>query len=53
MIDNLLDNLRDDGFSQVFAVCPQGLDLGLRQPWLALPIQPDCTPQSLTTAPND
>ena len=29
MLFNLLDSLRDDGFSHVFALTPQGIDLGL------------------------
>ena len=29
LVANLLDSLRDDGFSRVYAVCPQGLELGL------------------------
>ena len=52
MVGNLLDSLRDDGFTQVFAVCPQGLDLGLPQPWLALPVSPDCTPQASQQLPT-
>ena len=37
LVANLLDSLRDDGFSQVYAVTPQGLDLGLGPQRLALP----------------
>jgi creatinine amidohydrolase len=37
LLINLLDSLHDDGFSQVYALCPQGLGLGLTLPWLALP----------------
>jgi len=29
MVSNLLDSLQDDGFSRVYALQPQGLDLGL------------------------
>lgn len=29
MVSNLLDSLQDDGFSKVYALHPQGLDLGL------------------------
>jgi creatinine amidohydrolase len=29
MISNLLDSLQDDGFSRIYALHPQGLDLGL------------------------
>ena len=34
---NLLDSLRDDGFSRVFALTPQGLDFGLGASRIALP----------------
>lgn len=34
---NLLDSLRDDGFSRAFALTPQGIDLGLGAERLALP----------------
>ncbi len=37
LVANLLDSLRDDGFSQVLALTPQGIDLGLGQQHLALP----------------
>ncbi len=37
MVLNLLDSLRDDGFSRVYALTPQGLDLGLGAARLALP----------------
>jgi len=37
LVANLLDSLRDDGFSRVFAVCPPGLELGLGPNRLALP----------------
>ncbi len=36
-LDNLLDSLRDDGFSQVYALTPQGLDLRLGDRRIALP----------------
>ena len=29
IIKNLLDSLRDDGFTRVYALTPQGVDLGL------------------------
>lgn len=35
---NLLDSLRDDGFRQVVALTPQGLDLHLGMDHLALPV---------------
>ncbi len=34
---NLLNSLRDDGFSRVYALTPQGIDLGLGADRLALP----------------
>jgi creatinine amidohydrolase len=37
LLYNLIDSLRDDGFTQVFALLPQGLDLRLNNSWLALP----------------
>ncbi len=37
LVANLLDSLRDDGFSRVYALCPQGLELGLGAARLALP----------------
>jgi len=37
LVANLLDSLRDDGFSQVYAVCPPGLALGLGPNRLTLP----------------
>jgi creatinine amidohydrolase len=37
LVGNLLNSLTDDGFSNVYALCPQGIDLGLTQSWLAFP----------------
>jgi creatinine amidohydrolase len=37
LLENLLDSLRDDGFSRVFALTPQGIDLGLGAARIALP----------------
>lgn len=37
VVSNLLDSLRDDGFSRVYALTPPGLDLGLGATRLALP----------------
>jgi creatinine amidohydrolase len=37
LVANLLDSLRDDGFSRVYALTPQGIDLGLGPQRLALP----------------
>lgn len=37
LLTNLLDSLHDDGFTRVYALCPQSIDLGLSRSWLALP----------------
>ncbi len=37
LVANLLDSLRDDGFSRVYALTPQGIDLNLGPNRLALP----------------
>ncbi len=37
LVENLVDSLRDDGFSRVYALTPQGIDLGLGAARLALP----------------
>ncbi|GAB4435936.1 MAG: hypothetical protein Kow0031_17680 [Anaerolineae bacterium] len=37
LVSNLLDSLRDDGFSRVLAVTPAGLDLGLGAARIAVP----------------
>jgi creatinine amidohydrolase len=37
-IGNLLDSLRDDGFTCVYTLTPQGIDLGLGESALRLPI---------------
>lgn len=47
-IRNLLDSLRDDGFTRVYVVTPQGIDLGLGESALRLPI-----PNSQFTIPPD
>jgi creatinine amidohydrolase len=55
LLENLLDSLRDDGFHQVFALTPQGLELGLGKSHLALPLPqsnmhlPDALPPSSET----
>lgn len=46
LVANLLDSLRDDGFSRVYALTPQGIDLGLGCQRLALP-----HPSQFTAAP--
>jgi creatinine amidohydrolase len=47
-VRNLLDSLRDDGFTRVYALTPQGIDLGLGESTLRLPI-----PNSQFTIPAD
>lgn len=37
LVANLADSLRDDGFSQVYVLTPQGIDLGLGVQRIALP----------------
>jgi creatinine amidohydrolase len=37
LVGNLLDSLRDDGFSRVYALTPQAVDLGLGGERIALP----------------
>ncbi len=37
MVAHLLDSLHDDGFSRVFAMTPQGIDLGLGTQRITLP----------------
>jgi creatinine amidohydrolase len=44
LVANLLDSLRDDGFSRVYALCPQGLELGLGAARIALPQPGQLTP---------
>ncbi len=38
LLRNLLDSLRDDGFTQVFALTPEGLQLGLEHARIAQPV---------------
>jgi creatinine amidohydrolase len=45
LVANLLDSLRDDGFSRVYALCPPGLDLGLGLARIALPHPPQINPR--------
>ncbi len=47
LVANLLDSLRDDGFSRVYALSPQGLELGLGADRIALPHPTHFTPASL------
>lgn len=39
-LSNLVNSLRDDGFSHVFVLTPQGLDLSLGSLQIALPVSP-------------
>ncbi len=50
-IANLLDSLRDDGFTRVFALVPPGVDLGLGAGRIALPCQQ--VPATLAQLPPD
>ncbi|MFO7684293.1 MAG: creatininase family protein, partial [Chloroflexota bacterium] len=47
LLSNLLDSLRDDGFSRVCALTPQGIDLGLGAQRIALPHGSQFTPAPL------
>jgi creatinine amidohydrolase len=42
-ISNLLDSLRDDGFTRVYALTPQGIDLGLGDSQLVFQDRPSTT----------
>jgi creatinine amidohydrolase len=53
LLINLLDSLRDDGFTQVFALCPQGVNLNLNQSLLALPTFPNTSPSQAHQSPFD
>ena len=53
LLTNLLDSLHDDGFTQVYALCPQGLNLGLTHPWLALPLPANRQPDSNLQLPHE
>lgn len=48
-LSNLLDSLRDDGFSRVYALTPPGIDLGLGANRLTLP----CPVANATPLPAD
>lgn len=47
LVGNLLDSLRDDGFSRVHALTPQGVDLALGPQRIALPHRSQFTPAPL------
>jgi creatinine amidohydrolase len=53
LLANLLDSLRDDGFSRVYALTPQGLDLGLGAGRLALPQATSLSPAVPLPADGD
>ncbi|MEW5959923.1 MAG: creatininase family protein [Chloroflexota bacterium] len=53
LLANLLDSLRDDGFSRVYALGPQGLDLGLGAARLALPHPTHFKPEPPRPADSD
>ncbi|MCB9419609.1 MAG: creatininase family protein [Ardenticatenaceae bacterium] len=47
LVANLLDSLRDDGFSRVYALTPQSIDLNLGPNHIALPHATQFTPAPL------
>jgi creatinine amidohydrolase len=51
-IKNLLNSLRDDGFTRVYALTPQGVDLGLGSEQIQIKRQPPSI-QSKTNIPPD
>lgn len=53
LLSNLLDSLRDDGFSRVYALTPQGLDLGLGAARIALPHPTQLSPYPPIPAEDD
>jgi len=50
---NLLDSLRDDGFSRVYALIPQGTTLGLGASQIALPISGETPPAPPVLPPDE
>ncbi len=52
LVANLLDSLRDDGFSRVVALTPQAVDLGLGAQRIALPHASQFTPEPLLPEPE-
>jgi creatinine amidohydrolase len=52
LVGNLLDSLRDDGFSCVYALTPQGVDIGLGAARLALPHCSQFRPAGPIPAPS-
>jgi len=53
LLTNLLDSLHDDGFTRVYALCPQGIDLRLSRSWLALPQPANRTPIDYPQLPHE
>ena len=53
LVANLLDSLRDDGFSRVYALTPQNLDLGLGAARLAQPHPGQRAPMRLLPAAGE
>lgn len=53
IIANLLDSIRDDGFSRVYALTPQEIDLGLGSQRIALPHASDKQPASRLPLDSD
>jgi len=52
LVANLLDSLRDDGFSRVVALTPQAVDLGLGAQRIALPHTSQFIPEPLLPEPE-
>lgn len=53
LVANLLDGLRDDGFTRVLALTPQGVDLGLGAARMALPHRSQVSPAPPLPADHD
>ncbi|MFN2181624.1 MAG: creatininase family protein [Candidatus Promineifilaceae bacterium] len=53
LLANLLESLRDDGFSRVYALTPQGLNLGLGTQALALPHSTSTQPAAARPADSE
>ena len=53
ILSNLMDSLRDDGFSRVYTLSPQGMNLKLGASGIALPIMPDRAPLQQQQLPLD
>lgn len=53
MLSNLLDSLRDDGFSRVYTLLPQGTNLELGASGITLPTAPNTAPAQLQRLPLD